>query len=172
VAHDGMWIYIDPPTAYLDARIGEQFDGIIFIRDHAHPPDRERPKNHGRARRGLLAWTPHHSRQHAVGSDLASFWSSGSRQVRLTLPSSASTPWCPGSETPAFASETRTECRGRAKVSNELSNYCGADRQPRMDDPGSLRAPGLGIADHLACFTPKQFETYAWFLRIASRTLL
>jgi hypothetical protein len=28
-----MWIYIDPSTAYLDARIGEQFDGIIFIRD-------------------------------------------------------------------------------------------------------------------------------------------
>jgi erythromycin esterase-like protein len=33
VAHDGMWIYIDPSTAYLDARMGEQFDGIIFIRD-------------------------------------------------------------------------------------------------------------------------------------------
>jgi hypothetical protein len=41
-------------------------------------------------------------------------------------------------------------------VSNELSNYCGADRQPRLDDPGSFRAPGLGINDHLACFTPKR----------------
>jgi hypothetical protein len=27
VAHGGMWIYIDPSTAYRDARIGEQFDG-------------------------------------------------------------------------------------------------------------------------------------------------
>jgi hypothetical protein len=26
VAHGGMWIYIDPATAYRDARIGEQFD--------------------------------------------------------------------------------------------------------------------------------------------------
>ena len=34
--------------------------------------------------------------------------------------------WCRGSETPALASETPTGCRGRAKVSNEVSNYCGA----------------------------------------------
>ena len=61
---------------------------------------------------------------------------------------------------------------GRAKVSNELSNYCSANRQPHRDDPGSFGAPGIGIADRLACFTPKQSETYAWFLRIAWRTLL
>jgi hypothetical protein len=42
------------------------------------------------------------------------------------------------------------------KVSNELSNYCGANRQPRLDDPGSFGAPGTLIDDHLACFTPKR----------------
>jgi hypothetical protein len=52
-------------------------------------------------------------------------------------------------------------------VSNELSNYCGADRHPPLDDPGSFGAPSLAIDDHLTCFTPKQSETYAWFLRIA-----
>jgi hypothetical protein len=41
-------------------------------------------------------------------------------------------------------------------VSNELSNYCGANRQPRLDDPGSFGAPGIGIDAHLACFTPKR----------------
>ncbi len=40
-----MWIYIDPSTAYRDARIGEQLDGIIHPLHHTHPPDRERPKN-------------------------------------------------------------------------------------------------------------------------------
>jgi hypothetical protein len=73
VAHDGMWIYIDPSTAYLDARIGEQFDGIIFIRDITPIHPTENALRTSRAHRGLLAWTPHHSRQHAVGSDLASF---------------------------------------------------------------------------------------------------
>jgi hypothetical protein len=66
----------------------------------------------------------------------------------------------------------RTGCRGHVKVSNELSNYCGANRQPRLDDPGTFGASGIGIDDHLACFTPKRSETYVWFLRIASRTLL
>jgi hypothetical protein len=102
-----MWIYIGPSTAYRDARIGEQFDGIIHPRYHAHPPDRERPKNHGRPRRASSLDT----------SPLAPaccrlrpgiIWSSGSRQVRLTLPASASTPWCRGAETPAIVSETRT----------------------------------------------------------------
>jgi hypothetical protein len=40
-------------------------------------------------------------------------------------------------------------------VSNELSNYCCANGQSRLDDPGSFGAPGLWIDDHLACFTPK-----------------
>lgn len=96
-----------PPTAYRDARIGEQFDGIIYPRYHAHPPDRERPKNHGRPRRASSLDT----------SPLAPaccrlrpgiIWSSGSRQVRLTLPASAFTPWCRGAETPALTRETRT----------------------------------------------------------------
>lgn len=43
-------------------------------------------------------------------------------------------------------------------MSNELSNYCGADPQPPLDDPGRFGAPGIGIDDHLACFTPKQSE--------------
>ena len=42
-------------------------------------------------------------------------------------------------------SETRTGCRGRAKVSSELSNNCDADRQPPLDDPGSFGAPGVAI---------------------------
>jgi hypothetical protein len=67
---------------------------------------------------------------------------------------------------------TRTECGGRAKVSNELSNYCGADPQPPLDDPGRFGAPGIGIDDHLACFTPKQSETHAWSLRMPCRRLL
>jgi hypothetical protein len=41
-------------------------------------------------------------------------------------------------------------------VSNELSNYRDADRQPRLDDPGSFRAPAIGIDAHLGCFTPKR----------------
>ena len=41
-------------------------------------------------------------------------------------------------------------------MSNELSNYCGGNGQPRLDDPGSFVAPGIGIDDHLACFTPKR----------------
>jgi hypothetical protein len=41
-------------------------------------------------------------------------------------------------------------------VSNELSNYCGADRHPPLDDPGSFGAPSLAIHDHLTCFTPKR----------------
>jgi hypothetical protein len=44
-------------------------------------------------------------------------------------------------------------------VSNELSNYRGANRQPRLDDPGSFRAQGKGIDAHLGCFTPKSH----WF---------
>jgi hypothetical protein len=42
------------------------------------------------------------------------------------------------------------------KVSNELSNYCGANRQPRLDDLGSFGAPRILIDAHLACFTPKR----------------
>jgi hypothetical protein len=45
---------------------------------------------------------------------------------------------------------------GRAKVSNELSNYCSANRQPHLDDAGSFGAPGIGIADRLACFGMKR----------------
>jgi hypothetical protein len=45
-------------------------------------------------------------------------------------------------------------CQGRAKVSNELSNYRGAGN--RLDNPGSFRAPGIGIDAHLGCFTPKR----------------
>jgi hypothetical protein len=30
-------------------------------------------------------------------------------------------------------------------VSSELSNNCGADRQPPLDDPGSFGAPGVAI---------------------------
>jgi hypothetical protein len=41
-------------------------------------------------------------------------------------------------------------------VSNELSNYRGANGQPLLDDPGSFGAPGIRIDDHLACFTPKR----------------
>ena len=41
-------------------------------------------------------------------------------------------------------------------MSNEPSNYGGANRQPRLDDPGSFRAPRIGIDAHLACFTPKR----------------
>ena len=41
-------------------------------------------------------------------------------------------------------------------MSNELSNYRGANRQPRLDDPGSIGATGMEIDDHLACFTPKR----------------
>jgi hypothetical protein len=41
-------------------------------------------------------------------------------------------------------------------VSNELSNYRSPNRQPRLDDPGSFRAPGIGIDAHLGCFTPKR----------------
>jgi hypothetical protein len=44
-------------------------------------------------------------------------------------------------------------------VSNELSNYRGANRQPRLDDPGSFRAPGIGIDAHLGCVTPKKVTT-------------
>jgi hypothetical protein len=47
-------------------------------------------------------------------------------------------------------------CPGRAKVSNELSNYCGGNGQPRLDDPGSIGAPGIYIDAHLTCFTPKR----------------
>ena len=82
--------------------------------------------------------------------------SSSSRQVRLTLPWLSAHPWCRESETPAIAGETWTGCRGRAKVSNEVSNYCGANRQPRLDDPGSFGAPGILIDDHLVCFTRKR----------------
>jgi hypothetical protein len=41
-------------------------------------------------------------------------------------------------------------------VSNELSNYRDANWQPRLDDPGSFRAPGTGIDAHLGCFTRKR----------------
>jgi hypothetical protein len=34
-------------------------------------------------------------------------------------------------------------------VSNELSNDCGANRQPRLDNPGSIGAPAMEIDDHL-----------------------
>jgi hypothetical protein len=44
-------------------------------------------------------------------------------------------------------------------VSNELSNYRGANRQRRLDDPGSFRAPSIGIDAHLGCFTPKKVTT-------------
>ena len=40
-------------------------------------------------------------------------------------------------------------------MSNELSNYRGANRQPSLDDPGSFRAPCPVIDAHLGCFTPK-----------------
>ena len=43
------------------------------------------------------------------------------------------------------------------KVSNELSNYCGANRYPRLDDPGSFRAPGIGI-DAAPCFGTKRSQ--------------
>jgi hypothetical protein len=46
-------------------------------------------------------------------------------------------------------------------VSNELSNYCCANGQSRLDDPGSFGAPGLWIDDHLACFTPKKSPHHA-----------
>jgi hypothetical protein len=58
----------------------------------------------------------------------------------------------------ALTRQSRTEWRGRAKVSNELSNYRGANRQPRLDDPGSFGAAALGIDDHPACFTPKRSQ--------------
>ena len=47
-------------------------------------------------------------------------------------------------------------------MSNELSNYCSANRQPHLDDPGSFGAPGIGIADRLACFTPKRSLCDDW----------
>ena len=65
-------------------------------------------------------------------------------------------PLVSGSETPAIASETSEGCRGRAKVSNELSNYCGGNGRPRLDDPGSFGAPGICIGAYRACFTPKR----------------
>jgi hypothetical protein len=42
------------------------------------------------------------------------------------------------------------------KVSNQLSNYCGADRQPPLDQSGTFSAPNLAIDDHLTCFTRKR----------------
>jgi hypothetical protein len=41
-------------------------------------------------------------------------------------------------------------------VSNELSNYRGANLQPLLDSPGSIGAPAMEIDGHLACFTPKR----------------
>jgi hypothetical protein len=143
-----MWIYIDPSTAYHDARIGEHFDGIIFVRDitPTHPTEnalKTTPPASG-------ASSPDTSRLALACCRLRPgiMWSSSSRQVRLTLPAGRP-PLVSGIGTPATASETRTGCRGRTKVSNELSNYCGADRQPRLEDRGSFGAPGIGIDDHL-----------------------
>jgi hypothetical protein len=103
VAHGGMWIYIDPSTAYRDARIGEQLDGIIHPQYHTHPPDRERPKNQPRAS-GASRLDPRRSRQHAVASDLASSGPAG--LVKFALHCLAQRPpLLSGSETPALASE-------------------------------------------------------------------
>src|SRR5687767_11728364 len=49
-------------------------------------------------------------------------------------------------------------CPGRAKVSNELSNYCGGNGQPRLDDPGSIGAPGIYIDAHLSQTTADDGE--------------
>ena len=46
-------------------------------------------------------------------------------------------------------------------MSNELSNYRGANRYPRLDDPGSIGGPGMEIDDHVACFTPKKSPHHA-----------
>ena len=95
--------------------------------------------------------------------------------VRPFSPSSAYIVWLSvrrasvGVETPAIA---RTRCRSGANVSNELSNYGSAKRQPPLDDPGSFGAPGTGFDDHLACLTPKQSETFAGFSRMPCRRLL
>ena len=60
-----------------------------------------------------------------------------------------------GSTSDSSASETRTGCRRCTTVSNEVSNYCGANRQPRLYHP--VPAPGvMGIDAHLACFTRKR----------------
>jgi hypothetical protein len=85
VAHGGMWIYIDPSTAYPDTpkSASNSTASSSSAISPPHPPDRERPKNHGHPRRGfepghlaarastLSAQTWHH------------FWSSGSRQFAL-----------------------------------------------------------------------------------------
>jgi hypothetical protein len=55
-------------------------------------------------------------------------------------------------------------------VSNELSNYRGADQQPHPDNFGSFVAPAMEIDDHLACFTPKQSDAHDWVLRIPCRS--
>ena len=31
--HGGMWVYIDPATAYHDATIASHFDALVFVRD-------------------------------------------------------------------------------------------------------------------------------------------
>lgn len=41
-------------------------------------------------------------------------------------------------------------------MSNEPSNYRGANRQSRLDDRGIISTPAREIDDHLACFTPKR----------------
>jgi hypothetical protein len=164
-----MWIYIDPSTAYRDARIGEQLDAS-FIRDITpiHPTEnalRTRPAS------GASRLDPRRSRQHAVASDLASSGPAGLVKFAYIAWLSVH-PCCRGLKLQRLPARTRTECGGRAKVSNELSNYCGADPQPPLDDPGRFGAPGIGIDDHLACFTPKQSETHAWSLRMPCRRLL
>jgi hypothetical protein len=62
--------------------------------------------------------------------------------------------------------------RKNSKVSNELSDYAAQTGNRAWTLSGRFRAQGIGIDNDLACFTPRQSETYAWFLRIASRTLL
>jgi hypothetical protein len=80
---------------------------------------------------------------------------------RGSAPNGSGQPAHPAGRFGAGFSERSPQSLGRSgqvapKVSNELSNYCGADRQPPLDDPGSFGAPGIWIDARLACFTPKR----------------
>jgi hypothetical protein len=142
-----------------------------FIRNITPIHPTENALRTSRARRGLLAWTL------AARASMLSpqTWHHLVQRVSSSSPYIAWLsvhPCCRGLKLQRLPARTRTECGGRAKVSNELSNYCGADPQPPLDDPGRFGAPGIGIDDHLACFTPKQSETHAWSLRMPCRRLL
>ena len=77
-----MWIYIDPPPR--TATPGSASNSTAsFIRDITPIHPTENDLRTTAARVGLLAWTPRRSRQHAVGSDLASSGPAGLAKFAL-----------------------------------------------------------------------------------------